>query len=46
MKNYQTINKKFEGSKWDKIKQEKKEMYDYFKSKIDEYLEEKDSCVV
>lgn len=43
MKNYQTINKKFEGSKWDKIKQEKKEMYDYFKSKIDEYLEEKDS---
>ena len=42
MKNYQKINKKFEGSKWDKTKQEKKSMYDYFKTKIDEYLVEKD----
>lgn len=39
MSNYHKINKKFAGSKWEMIKMKKKSLYDYFQTKIDEYLE-------
>lgn len=35
MRNYHRINKKFEGSKWDKVKKQKRELYDFFQQKID-----------
>lgn len=39
MRNYRKINKKFAGSKWEKLKLKKKALYDYFQVKINEYLE-------
>ncbi len=39
MKNYSKINKNFAGSKWDQIKQKKKDFYGYFQKKIYEYID-------
>ena len=41
MRNYNKINKKFKGSKWEEARNKKKEMYDYFQQKIEDYLKEK-----
>lgn len=41
MNNFRKINKNFKGSKWEELKMKKKDLYDYFQVKIDEYLREK-----